>query len=59
VLASQALALLNRVDVASGLNPVEGDVGSGEAGESANAEEGRPHDDVRSRRLLVSAWTWE
>jgi hypothetical protein len=57
VLASQALAWLNGVDVASRLDPMEGDIGSGQPGEGADAEEGGPHDDVRSRRVDVSQCT--
>jgi hypothetical protein len=53
VLASQALAGLNGVDIASRLDPVESDVGSGQPGEGADTEEGGPHDDIRSRRLYL------
>jgi hypothetical protein len=54
VLASQAEVGIDAVELALGLDPVEVDVGCGQAGESAEADEGCFHYKVLSRRVPVS-----
>jgi hypothetical protein len=54
VLASQALGDIEGTELASGLDPLESDVGCSKTGESADAEEGGLHDGLRSEGCCVS-----